>query len=115
MPPTITAITDPTDPRLDDYRTLRDPELRKRYENRTGVFIAEGPNVVREMLTSSFAVKSVLVADQRWLTRFLLRLAPHAVVVSPDQHQADFRAAAAATLSLYDRGTSTMNSTDSQT
>lgn len=53
------------DARLDDYRTLRDPELRKRYENRRGVFIAEGPNVVRELVRSSYAVKSVLVATER--------------------------------------------------
>ncbi len=70
--------------------------------------------VVRRHRNGSVEV-TMVVADQRWLTRFLLRLAPHASVVSPDHHQADFRAAAAATLRLYDRGTRTMNSTDSQT
>lgn len=60
------TIRDPSDLRLDDYRTLRDPELRKRYENRTGVFIAEGPNVVRELLSSSYRTKSVLVATERF-------------------------------------------------
>lgn len=58
-------VDDPTDPRLDDYRTLKDPELRKRYENRTGVFIAEGPNVVRELLASTYRAKSVLVTPER--------------------------------------------------
>lgn len=53
------------DPRLDDYRTLRDPELRKRYEHRTGVFIAEGPNVVRALLASDYRTKSVLLAEER--------------------------------------------------
>lgn len=71
-------------------------------------------DVVRRHSNGSVEV-TMVVADQRWLTRFLLRLAPHASVMSPDQHQADFRAAAAATLDLYDRGTRTMNPTDSQT
>lgn len=61
----LISITDPADTQLDDYRTLRDPELRKRYENRTGVFIAEGPNVVRELLLSPYRAKSVLVARER--------------------------------------------------
>ncbi|MBW3664907.1 MAG: RNA methyltransferase [Actinobacteria bacterium] len=59
-------IDDPADPRLDDYRTLRDPELRKRYENKVGVFIAEGPNVVAELLRSDYGTRSVLVSDKRY-------------------------------------------------
>ncbi len=58
-------IADPADPLLDDYRTLRDPELRKLYEGRTGVFIAESPNVVRELLASRYAAKSVFLAEER--------------------------------------------------
>jgi tRNA G18 (ribose-2'-O)-methylase SpoU len=57
-------IDDPADPRLDDYRTLRDPELRKRYENEAGVFIAEGPNVVAELLRSAYDARSVLVSEK---------------------------------------------------
>ncbi len=41
------------------------------------------------------------VADERWLRRLLLRLAPHAAVVSPPGLDADFRAVAQRTLSLY--------------
>lgn len=61
---TPVRIDDPADPRLDDYRTLRDPDLRKRYENEVGVFIAEGPNVVAELLRSDYATRSVLVSDK---------------------------------------------------
>jgi tRNA G18 (ribose-2'-O)-methylase SpoU len=58
-------IDDPGDPRLDDYRTLRDAELRKRYEGRAGVFIAEGPNVVRELLASRYPTRSILLDPRR--------------------------------------------------
>ena len=43
----------------------------------------------------------MLVADERWLTRLLLRLAPHAHVVSPPAYADTFRDAAQRTLSLY--------------
>ena len=58
-------ITDPADERLADYRALNDPALRKRYEHRLGVFIAEGPNVVRELLRSPYPARSVLVTDEQ--------------------------------------------------
>jgi proteasome accessory factor C len=43
----------------------------------------------------------LLVADERWLQRLLLRLAPHAQVVSPPEFTESFRAAARAALGLY--------------
>jgi tRNA G18 (ribose-2'-O)-methylase SpoU len=61
----IVSIDDPADPRVDDYRTLRDAELRKRYEHQAGVFIAEGPNVVRELLTSRYPTRSLLCDPRR--------------------------------------------------
>ncbi len=64
-----TRIDDPTDPRVADYRTLRDPELRKRYEGRHGVFIAEGPNVVIQLVSSDWGVRSVLL-DERKVDEF---------------------------------------------
>jgi proteasome accessory factor C len=42
-----------------------------------------------------------LVADQRWLTRLLLGLVPHARVLSPKESADAFMAAAQETLSLY--------------
>ncbi|MDO9498440.1 MAG: WYL domain-containing protein, partial [Nocardioides sp.] len=41
------------------------------------------------------------VADERWLTRLLLRLAPHAEVVAPSSYGDAFAAAAQDTLRLY--------------
>ncbi len=55
------------------------------------------------------------VADERWLTRLLLRLAPHARVISPEGAHRDFRAAAEATLRCYDPERRTMTTTDSPT
>ncbi|HEX5088384.1 MAG TPA: WYL domain-containing protein [Nocardioides sp.] len=43
----------------------------------------------------------LLVADERWLTRLMLRLAPHATVLSPASYAATFAAAAQRALSLY--------------
>jgi proteasome accessory factor C len=46
----------------------------------------------------------LLVADRRWLTRLLLRLAPHARVASPAERQQEFIARAQETLGLYEGG-----------
>lgn len=46
-------------------------------------------------------VVELRVADERWLTRLLLRLAPYAEVVAPQEFTDSFTAAARATLSLY--------------
>lgn len=62
---TLIPIEDPADPRLADYAALTDAELRKRYERERGVLIAEGPNPVRELVASSYPVRSLLVADDR--------------------------------------------------
>lgn len=59
-------ITDPADPRLADYRELRDVELRKHLEAEHGLFLAEGEKVVRRAVESGFAPRSFLMAP-RWL------------------------------------------------
>ena len=43
----------------------------------------------------------LLVADERWLERFLLRLAPHAAVVAPQEFTESFLAKAREALNLY--------------
>ena len=43
----------------------------------------------------------LLVADHRWLTKLLLRLAPNASVVAPAEFTADFTGAAQDALALY--------------
>lgn len=62
----IVEISDPTDPRLADYRDLRDVELRKSLEAEHGLFIAEGEKVVRRAVEAGFAPRSLLMAP-RWL------------------------------------------------
>jgi tRNA G18 (ribose-2'-O)-methylase SpoU len=61
----LIAITDPGDDRLGDYAALTDARLRKRYEHRRGVLIAEGPNVVRELVRSPYPTRSVLVTTEQ--------------------------------------------------
>ena len=56
----------PTDPRLADYRDLRDVELRKHLEAEHGLFLAEGEKVVRRAVEAGFPPRSFLMAP-RWL------------------------------------------------
>ena len=59
-------IGDPADPRLADYRDLRDVELRKHLESEEGLFIAEGEKVVRRAVEAGHTPRSFLMA-RRWL------------------------------------------------
>lgn len=61
----LIRIVDAADERLGDYAALTDAQLRKRYEHRAGVLIAEGPNVVRELVRSPYPVRSLLLAEER--------------------------------------------------
>lgn len=54
------------DPRLADYRDLRDVELRKNLEAEHGLFLAEGEKVVRRALEAGYDARSFLMAP-RWL------------------------------------------------
>lgn len=62
----LIEITDPADPRLGDYRDLRDVELRKHLEAEHGLFLAEGEKVVRRAVEAGFVPRSLLMAP-RWL------------------------------------------------
>jgi tRNA G18 (ribose-2'-O)-methylase SpoU len=62
----LIEITDPADPRLADYRDLRDVELRKHLEAEHGLFLAEGEKVVRRAVEAGFAPRSLLMAP-RWI------------------------------------------------
>ncbi len=63
---TFVEISDPHDPRLADYRDLRDVQLRQSLESTHGLFLAEGAKVVRRAATAGFPVRSFLMAP-RWL------------------------------------------------
>lgn len=62
----LIRVEDPADPRLDDYRGLRDTSLRKSLESTYGLFIAEGEKVVRRSIEAGFEARSFLMAE-RWL------------------------------------------------
>lgn len=62
----LVRLADPDDPRLADYRDLRDVELRKHLEATHGLFLAEGEKVVRRAVEGGFTPRSFLMAE-RWL------------------------------------------------
>ena len=62
----LIEISDPADPRLADYRDLRDVELRKNLEAEHGLFLAEGEKVVRRAVEAGFVPRSLLMAP-RWV------------------------------------------------
>jgi tRNA G18 (ribose-2'-O)-methylase SpoU len=62
----LVEISDPADPRLADYRDLRDVELRKHVEAEHGLFLAEGEKVVRRAVAAGFRPRSLLMAP-RWV------------------------------------------------
>jgi tRNA G18 (ribose-2'-O)-methylase SpoU len=72
---TLIELDDPDDPRLTDYRDLRDVELRKHLEAEQGLFIAEGEKVVRRAVEAGFGPRSFLMA-RRWLDGLADVLAP---------------------------------------
>jgi len=62
----VLDMTSADDPRLADYRDLRDVELRKHVEAEHGLFLAEGEKVVRRAVGAGYAPRSFLMAE-RWL------------------------------------------------
>ena len=65
----IEHINDPGDPRLDDFRDIRDRDLR----GRQGIFIGEQGLVVERMLDRPERIRSVLVSETKkpWLEEAL--------------------------------------------
>lgn len=61
----VVLIEDPDDRRLDLYRNLTDAELRQREEPLAGVFMVEGPAVIRQLLRSQYPVRSMLLTASR--------------------------------------------------
>jgi tRNA G18 (ribose-2'-O)-methylase SpoU len=62
----LIEVTEPADPRLGDYRDLRDVQLRTHLEAEHGLFLAEGEKVVRRAVEAGYAPRSFLMA-RRWL------------------------------------------------
>lgn len=63
---TFITIEDPGDPRLADYVSLRDVNLRKSLEAAEGLFIAEGAKVIRRACEAGYRPRSFLLAP-RWI------------------------------------------------
>jgi tRNA G18 (ribose-2'-O)-methylase SpoU len=64
--PRLVEIDSADDPRLADYRDLRDVQLRKELEAEHGLFLAEGEKVVRRAIEAGHTPRSFLMAP-RWL------------------------------------------------
>ncbi|KNY07072.1 TrmH family RNA methyltransferase [Microbacterium sp. GCS4] len=58
-------VTDPDDPRLDDYRGLTDTALRMRTESANGLYIAESAKVIERAVRAGHSPRSVMV-QRRW-------------------------------------------------
>ncbi|MFI6349642.1 TrmH family RNA methyltransferase [Streptomyces sp. NPDC050560] len=58
------TITDPDDPRLYDYTSLTDVELRRRREPAEGLFIAEGEKVIRRARRAGYPMRSLLLTPK---------------------------------------------------
>lgn len=75
----VIPISDPSDPRVDDYRNLTDAQLRQREEPAAGLFMVEGGNVIRQLLVSAYPVRSLLLTEGR-----LEELSPALVATAGD-------------------------------
>lgn len=62
----LVEVGDADDPRLADYRDLRDVTLRRSLESEHGLFLAEGEKVVRRAVEAGYRPRSLLMAP-RWL------------------------------------------------
>ncbi|MGV0838122.1 TrmH family RNA methyltransferase [Mycolicibacterium thermoresistibile] len=63
--PTVVDITDPADPRVDDFRELNSVDRRPDLPSGKGLVIAEGVLVVQRMLASRFTPRALLGTDRR--------------------------------------------------
>jgi tRNA G18 (ribose-2'-O)-methylase SpoU len=59
----IECVADLDDPRLEDYRHLREPTRRMGIERARGIFTVEGHLSVTALLASRYAVRSILVSE----------------------------------------------------
>lgn len=60
----VVPVTDLDDPRLEDYRHLREPSRRMRLEREQGIFTVEGRLSIEALLASPFTVRSIFVSDE---------------------------------------------------
>jgi tRNA G18 (ribose-2'-O)-methylase SpoU len=64
----LVRVTDPEDPRLQDYVSLTDVALRSRHEPESGIYIAESAEVIRRAVDAGHRPRSMLMQDT-WVDR----------------------------------------------
>jgi tRNA G18 (ribose-2'-O)-methylase SpoU len=81
----VERLLDADDPRLTDYRQLKDAAARRRIEG-DELFIAEGPTAIERLAASGHRIRSVLVSEAKYarLSELLDALAAPVYVVSVD-------------------------------
>lgn len=62
----LVLLADPSDPRLDDYRSLTDAALRRVQEPATGLYMAESAKVIERALAAGHRPRSLLV-QEKWI------------------------------------------------
>jgi tRNA G18 (ribose-2'-O)-methylase SpoU len=62
----LIEVTDPDDPRLNDFRDLTTADRRPDRPGGRGLVIAEGSVVVRRLITSPYRVRALLGVRRRW-------------------------------------------------
>ena len=62
----LTALSAPDDPRLADYTSMTDVNLRKSLEVERGLYMAESTNVIIRALEAGHRPRSLMMAP-RWL------------------------------------------------
>lgn len=72
----IIHLTDPNDPRVNDYTQLTDVQLRKVREPAEGMYIAESSRVMRRALSAGHKPRSFFMAE-KWLPDFTDVFAAH--------------------------------------
>jgi tRNA G18 (ribose-2'-O)-methylase SpoU len=65
VPGPLVRVDDPDDPRLTLYRDLNEPARRMHVDADQSVFVVEGRLAVGRLLTSAYAVRSLLVDDHQ--------------------------------------------------
>ncbi|MEU6342620.1 RNA methyltransferase [Streptomyces sp. NPDC046977] len=78
----LVTVDDPEDPRLHDYTSLTDVELRRRREPAEGLFIAEGEKVIRRAWQAGYGMRSMMLSA-KWVDvmRDVIDAAPAPVYV----------------------------------
>lgn len=82
LPPGVTWIEDPDDPRVRDYLHLTDVALRRVLEPAEGLYLAESDKVIRRALEAGHRMRSLLLTP-RWVEDLAHLVAPAVAAGTP--------------------------------